>query len=86
MCEVAVIDRVVDGERAVLLVGDPPGREEVVPLAELPADAREGDWLQVTLRDGEIVSATVDREATARARDRVRAKLEALRQRGRRPR
>ncbi len=43
--EEAVIDRIVAG-MAVLLVGEAE-REVHCPAGELPAGAREGDWLRV---------------------------------------
>lgn len=81
MREVAVLDRVVDGERAVLLLGDPPGREVVVAAAALPAGAREGARLRVELDGDRIVDAELDEGETRRARDRIRAKMDALRRR-----
>jgi hypothetical protein len=81
---VAVVDRIVDGEHAVLIVGDPPELEVITPVARLPRDVREGHWLEVVLEDGRVVGATIDRAATEAARDRVRLKLEKLRERGRR--
>lgn len=74
----------MDGEHAVLIVGDPPERELVVPVDDLPEGAREGHWLQVELEGDRLTRASVDQVATDRARGRVRAKLEALRKRGRR--
>lgn len=83
--ELAVVDRVVDGEHAVLLVGDPPERELVVPARELPAEAAGGHWLEIELEGDELRSAEIDPEATERARERVRELLERLRDGGRRP-
>jgi hypothetical protein len=82
--EVAVVDRIVDGERAVLLVGDPPTREVTAPLEALPAGAREGHWLEVEIEGDRLASATIDQRATERARDQARKKRDALRRRGRR--
>ncbi len=84
--EVAVLDRIVDGEHAVLIVGDPPEREVVVPADELPAEVRDGGWLRVELEGDRLHSATVDETATEEARERIREKLEALRAQGRRDR
>lgn len=81
MRAVAVVDRIVDGERAVLIVGDPPEREVDISAADLPPGAREGHWLCVEMDGDRVVSASVDEDATARAKDRVRAKMEALRRR-----
>ncbi len=78
----AVIDRIVDGKTAVLLVGE---EERLVhwPADELPEAAKEGTWLRVEMENDTIVSMQVDEEATKSALDRVQSKLERLRQRGR---
>ena len=73
----AVIDR-FEGRSAVLLVGD-EGRPVDVFRRQLPRTAREGQWLRITLRDGEIVQAVVDEAATEEARRRIQEKLERLR-------
>jgi hypothetical protein len=44
----------------------------------LPAQSKEGDWLEVELMDGKIVSATLDDEETEEARARIAAKFERL--------
>jgi hypothetical protein len=66
-----------------LLIGDPPERELVVALAELPAQAREGQWLDIELDGDRLVRADIDQPATDDARAKVRSKLDALRRRGR---
>ena len=75
--EKAVIDRFEDGW-AVLLVGDDE-RKVNVPKKALPRGAREGHWLQVELEGEKLISAAIDKEETARARQRVLEKLERLR-------
>lgn len=77
MKQQAVIDRFEDGW-AVLLVGEDERRLNV-PRKQLPRGVREGTWLQVELDGDILVSATIDREATARARQRILEKLEKLR-------
>jgi len=77
MTEKAVIDRFEDGW-AVLLVGDEE-RKLDVPRKSLPRGAREGHWLQVEVEGDQLVSATIDEGATAKAKQRVREKLERLR-------
>lgn len=77
MKQQVVIDRFEDGW-AVLLVGENEQRLNV-PRKQLPRGAREGTWLQVELAGDRLVSATIDIEATARARRRVLEKLEKLR-------
>lgn len=75
--EQAVIDR-FEGAYAVLLVG--AAHEPLdVPRQRLPRGARSGDWLQITLQDGALVTAQLDPAATEAARQRIQAKLERLR-------
>lgn len=78
----AVIDRIVDGTHAVLLVG-PDEVERIVPRRTLPADVREGTWLKVRFRGDCLVDAVIDTEATEAAAQRITAKMDLLRQRGR---
>lgn len=79
-----MIDRVVDGSLAVLLV-DGEQEELLVPVDELPENARAGDWL-ILRRDGVgALSLELDPEATATAARRIEAKLRALRERGPKP-
>lgn len=82
MEEQAVLDRVVDGEHAVLLVGGRE-RELVVPAAELPLETRPGSWLRVTTSEDGRVTIVTDAEATERAKARIRDKMDRLRRRGR---
>ena len=77
MMEKAVIDRFEEGQ-AVLLVGEDERRINV-PRKVLPRGAREGHWLQVELEGDQLVSAVIDLEETARAKQRVMEKLERLR-------
>ena len=73
----AVIDR-FEEELAVLLLGD--GDEMlVVPRLSLPCGVREGQWLQVEVQDGVVVSAVIDEEETDGAKQRIAEKLERLR-------
>lgn len=80
----AVVDRIVDGEHVVLLVG-PEEEEVVVPRAALPAKIREGTWLQVCFVDGQLKKAVIDEKATQEAVQRIASKMDLLRQRGRNP-
>lgn len=80
----AVVDRIVDGEHVVLLVG-PTERERIVPRSLLPPDVREGVWLRLTCDGDRLVHAVIDTERTAAARERIAAKMELLRRRGRPP-
>ena len=50
-----------------------------MPRRELPRGVREGTWLQVELADDRVVSAAVDGQETARAKERIADKLARLR-------
>lgn len=73
----AVIDR-FEGDFAILILGDDEQRINV-PRKLLPKKSREGSWLQVEIQEGEIRSAVIDDEETARAKQRISEKLERLR-------
>ena len=79
----AVIDRIVDGEIAVLLVNSEQRQLEYA-AHRLPEQAREGTWLQLTLDGDQILSVVVDVQETESATQRIRDKMELLRQRQRR--
>jgi hypothetical protein len=69
-----VIDRIEDGGKAVVLVGEDEGESLDVPASLLPEGAGEGDHLSITV--------ALDRESRASAEDRVKALQEKLEQRG----
>ena len=73
----AVIDR-FEGDKAVLLVGEEQDRL-VVLKSFLPKGAKEGDWLQVDVKDDRVLSAAIDSDATAAAKNRIADKLAKLR-------
>jgi hypothetical protein len=73
----AVIDR-FEGEYAILIVGEDEKRINV-PRKVLPKQAREGLWLKVEIRNGEVCDITIDDQETERARQRIAEKLERLR-------
>jgi len=80
--EKAVVDRIVDKRHAVLLVGENEV-EKIVSVDKLPPGAGEGTWLRVELEGDELAAVEVDAEETAQVRARLAAKMERLRQRGR---
>jgi hypothetical protein len=77
----AVVDR-IEGDRAVLLVGDDEA-EHLVAASDLPEGATEGSWLTVR-REAPLEILGLDPEAEARQRQRVEGRIAALRTRGRR--
>ena len=76
----AVIDR-FEGEYAILIVGEDEKRINV-PRKVLPKQAREGLWLQVEIRDGEVCDITIDDQETERAMTEDRRKIRASAQGG----
>ena len=73
----AVIDRFED-DQAVLLLND--GQDQLVaPRKVLPRGAKEGDWLQVEIKDGKVVSAVIDADETTSAKQMIAEKLARLR-------
>jgi hypothetical protein len=85
MAEKAVVDRIVDSQYAVLLVGEDEV-EHVVPVSSLPDGTQPGTWLQVQFEDDVLLNATIDVEETEQVRKRIEEKLARLRRRGRRTR
>ena len=60
----AEIDRIEDGEVAVLMVGDDGKTQVDVPVSLLPDGAADGDHLRITI--------TLDKESRDSAADRVK--------------
>ncbi|HAI51849.1 MAG: DUF3006 domain-containing protein [Limnochordia bacterium] len=79
----AVIDRIVDGEFAVLLFEEDEG-QLTVPAVKLPPGSREGVWLLVHLEAGELVAAELDLAKTEEVKERIKQKRARLLQRMRR--
>ena len=73
----AVIDR-FEADKAVLLVGEEQDAL-VVPRKSLPQGVKEGHWLKVDVEDDRVLSAEIDEEETARAKERIKEKLAKLR-------
>jgi hypothetical protein len=73
----AVVDR-LEGESAVLLVGEDE-KHIVVPRHSIPGAAKEGTWLQVELRGETLLRAEIDEKETAKAKERIAAKMARLR-------
>jgi hypothetical protein len=76
----AVVDRVVDGRTAVLLVG-PDETEAHVDVTSLPAGVSDGTWVVVDRAASPIEVLGIDRELTQRRADDISARLERLRRR-----
>ena len=72
----AVVDRIVDGETAVLLVG-PQQAELHVPVDHLPEGATDGTWIILDLA---AFIVGIDQDLTDRRRAKLDARLAQLRQ------
>ena len=73
----AVIDR-FEGKFAILILGEDEQRVNV-PIDRLPQGSREGTWLQIELKNGELVSVVMDDEETVNVKSRIEEKLARLR-------
>jgi hypothetical protein len=69
----AVIDR-IEGELAVLLMGEDGSVKANVPLILLPEGCREGDVLDIAIKK--------DEKATVEAKDRSKSLIEKLKRKG----
>ena len=78
--ERAIIDRIVDDRQAVLLVGSGE-REFIVDKASLPKEAREGDWLRVTLEGGAITAMELE-PGGQEAKEELSSRLNRLKAKG----
>lgn len=78
----ATVDRIVDGERVVVLVEDEGDvvDEVVLSSAEYP-DLAEGDVLTVTLEDGDVLDLKRDPDATERRRRELEDRFDRLSER-----
>jgi hypothetical protein len=76
----AVIDRIVGGTTAVLLIG-PEETEKHVAVEDLPEDAAEGDWLILDVDHDPFDIVSIDTELTDARRAAIDEKLDHIRQR-----
>lgn len=73
----AVIDRIVDGKTAVLLVGNEQ-KQLLAPIEDLPEGSKEGLWLLIELENNKLITAELDKEQTENMKKRISAKRELL--------
>lgn len=83
----AIVDRIVDGKHAVLLVGEEE-IERILPADQLPPAVTEGSWLRIWFEkddpiNGGVQKMELDEVGSADARKRIEAKLARLKKRGR---
>jgi hypothetical protein len=81
--EKAIVDRIVDGKHAVLLVGDQEV-ERVILSTKLPSGVTVGTVVMVEFNGDKLVSTEAIMEETTKTKERIKSKLDLLRQRKRR--
>lgn len=72
-----MIDRIVDGQIAILLLGE-GGEQLQVAVDKLPAGSSEGTWLVVLVQDGELIWAELDPDKTREVEERIKSKRALL--------
>ncbi|HEX8176576.1 MAG TPA: DUF3006 domain-containing protein [Pyrinomonadaceae bacterium] len=70
----AVIDRIEDGDLAVLLIGEDGKTQIDVPVSLLPEGASDGDHLRISI--------SLDRRSRADAEERIKRLQDELRKQG----
>jgi len=74
----AVIDRIVDGHTAVLLVGGEE-TELLLPVDALPQGAADGTWVVLDMSTDPPTVVGIDEQLTQRRFDELSARLETIR-------
>lgn len=74
----AVVDRIVDGNTAVLLVG-PEGTELHLPAEALPDGATDGTWVVLDLEEPDPAVTAIDHELTDTRAQHLSARLARIR-------
>lgn len=78
----AVIDGIVDGHIAVILVEECK-KEFYYSADRLPPGAVEGSWLEMGVKNDEIISIQLDETTKREVSSRISEKMKQLRARGR---
>lgn len=73
-----VIDRIEDGRIAVIFLENDLKRYDL-PVSLLPAEAREGDWLRLTISDDKVIKIEINKDETDKRRKRITEKFLRLR-------
>ncbi|MFA9560664.1 DUF3006 domain-containing protein [Evansella sp. AB-rgal1] len=81
----AVVDRIVDGDKVVLLVGEEE-KEMILSLSQLPEDVKEGSWVRVVFNNEEVITIELDNDETNSRKQRIKSKMELLKQRSKKNR
>ena len=72
------VDEIIDGKFAVLLDREDESIKIDIPLKDMPVKVKEGDIVNIELKDNKIIFAEVDIEATKKAKEEVQAILDDL--------
>lgn len=81
----AVIDRIVDGKYAVLLIGENE-EEKIISCSLLPEGVIEGSWVKIQFEGDQLTSIEIDQQETEHRKKRIADKMNLLRQRSKRKR
>ncbi|WP_332629010.1 DUF3006 domain-containing protein [Halalkalibacter flavus] len=73
-----VLDRIVDQQKAVILV-ESLGKEFIIDLAQLPKASNEGTWFTINLDGSTIQDLKIDHEQTAKSKQSISKKMQQLR-------
>ena len=76
------VDEINDKRIAVLLDREDETKKLDIPLKDIPIKVKEGDIVNIELKDNKIIFAEVDAEATKAAREEVQKLLDELRNKG----
>ncbi|MGD9679014.1 MAG: DUF3006 domain-containing protein [Vulcanibacillus sp.] len=73
----AVVDRIEDGKKAVILVGENQ-IEHIIDINQLPGGTSEGDLLQVQIDGDKIINIELDIEETENTKTRIIEKMKKI--------
>ena len=76
------VDEIIDKKIAVLLDKEDESIKIDIPLKDIPVKVKEGDIVNIGLKDNKIIFAEVDIEATKKARQEVNNLLDELKKKG----
>ena len=76
------VDEIIDDKYAVLLDREDESKKLDILLSDLPIKVKDGDIVELELKNGRVIFAKVDREETERERKKVRKLIERLKSRG----
>jgi len=72
------LDRVEDGEQAVILIDDIQ-KALVIPIVELPKGSKEGTYFNIEEKSGQFRVLSIDKRATEREEKKSAMMMEKLR-------